>query len=198
MSKTYYKTVSNQNDNTSILEFDNEVGGGVLFDLVNLESRVLISGEVFPELYEIGEYEFAALAEMYFLKLGIELSRGNEKIVREFESMEEANAQALKEAFESVTPEKLAEMCEMRETYESKMNEPEDEKTFKPKVAFTLIHKDIQINGFTERTLPELINFISEAKKNYNHMLIKDVDGEIFAMADARVVHEASFEFESS
>jgi len=135
---------------------------------------------------------------MYFLKLGIELSRGNEKIVREFESMEEANAQALKEAFESVTPEKLAEMCEMRETYESKMNEPEDEKTFKPKVAFTLIHKDIQINGFTERTLPELINFISEAKKNYNHMLIKDVDGEIFAMADARVVHEASFEFESS
>ena len=68
---------------------------------------------------------------------------------------------------------------------------------FEPKTAFSLMHKDIQVGGFSERTTLELIEFINTLKDCGYHMLIKNIDGEIVAMIDAKTVAESSFEFES-
>lgn len=207
-NKKYYKTVSQQNDNVLVMEIDYDRGGGVLFDLINLTTRELQSGESFDSAFEILKYEYEDLVRTYFIKLGDKLSSLSE-------CDKEITEESFNKAMESITDDMLEkewrkENEEFDETLglekvwergeEDKLSTlgygAEEEKTFEPKVAFTLVHKDIQINGFTERTLIELINFISSVKKNYKHMLIKNVDGEIYAMADAKVVHEASFEFE--
>jgi hypothetical protein len=79
---------------------------------------------------------------------------------------------------------------------EKMISEEEADKKFEPKVAFSLMHKDIQVGGFSERTTLELIAFIHELKMNEQHMLIKNIDGEIVAMIDYQTVLESSFEFE--
>jgi hypothetical protein len=172
-NKKYYKTVSQKNDNVLAMEFDYDNGGGVLFDLVNLTTRELVSGEEFENVFEISEYEYEDLVRAYFIKLGDTLASyaGGGSSEKEFN-----NAMGI------IVDDILKK---------------EEEKPFEPKTAFSLMHSDLQVGGFSERTTLELIQFIGDIKKNYKHMLIKNVDGEIVAMVDAKTVFEASFEFES-
>jgi hypothetical protein len=172
-NKRYYKTVSQKNDNVLAMEFDYDHGGGVLFDLINLTSRELHSGEEFESVHEITKYEYEDLVRAYFIKLGDTLASGTGGGTSE----EEFN-----DAMGLIVEDIL---------------EPEKEKPFEPKTAFSLMHKDIQVGGFSERTTMELISFISILKENGYYMLIKNIDGEIVAMIDAKTVVEASFEFES-
>jgi hypothetical protein len=157
------------------MEFDYDSGGGVLFDLVNLTTRELVSGEAFENVFQISEDEYADLVRTYFIKLGDKLASWSED-KRDVITEEEFN-----EAMKVITDDIL---------------EKEKEETFEPKTAFSLMHKDIQVGGFSERTTLELIAFIHELKMNEQHMLIKNIDGEIVAMIDYQTVLESSFEFE--
>tara|TARA_R110002051_G_scaffold322875_1_gene414759 strand:+ start:881 stop:1387 length:507 start_codon:yes stop_codon:yes gene_type:complete len=163
----YYKTVSQRNENVLILEVDDKNGGGVLFDLVNLINRELESGERFNEAFEISANEYQGLVITYFIKLGDRLSTYDHKI--EFD-LQDYKAQLTNNA---EVPSKM----------------------FDPKVSFELIHKDVQVGGFSERTTLELINFINDVKNSGKHMLIKNIDGEITFMVDSQTVFESSFEF---
>ena len=85
-NKKYYKTVSQKNDNVLAMEFDYDNGGGVLFDLVNLTTRELVSGEEFENVFEISEYEYTDLVRSYFIRLGDTLASwtGGEASEEEF------------------------------------------------------------------------------------------------------------------
>jgi hypothetical protein len=156
------------------MEFDYNHGGGVLFDLINLTTRELHSGEEFEEVFEISKYEYEDLVRTYFIKLGDKLASwagGNEEVTEE----------SFNKAMEVITDDIL---------------EKEKEKPFEPKTAFTLIHPNIVVNGFTDRTTLELIEFINTLKDSGYYMLIKNIDGDIISYVDEKTVLEASFEFE--
>ena len=72
-------------------------------------------------------------------------------------------------------------------------HEPTD---FNPKTSFSLILSDLKVDGFTERTTVELVNFILESKRDFKPMIIKDANGQIVALIDKNTVNEASFRFQ--
>tara|TARA_R110002020_G_scaffold392352_4_gene602629 strand:+ start:305 stop:838 length:534 start_codon:yes stop_codon:yes gene_type:complete len=170
----YYKKVNENYQPTEIIEIY-ENGGGASYNLKTLEARILTSGEVLDGLYIITEDSYNALKDEFMKFLALDLIKQDESGVL-------LNSE-YKEEFEDL-------LCDRQEKKSNK------DKTFNPKTSFSLMHVDLQVPGFTEKTTMELVDFILEAKANHEPILITDMNGKIVSLVDSKTVSEASFEFQ--
>jgi hypothetical protein len=172
---------------THIIEFDQHEGTGVEYDLFELSVRGYQVGDIINGVYSITEEKYKRFKGLFDEKFTASI----------WDSYEDEDKVIFDEA---------AKLAEVFDTFKDDTDfwkavgdlvEVDEEKVFTPKTEFSVMHADLQVGGYSERTTSELIQFLCDTKADNQHLLIYNSEGEISAMIDSKTLRESSFEFKA-